>query len=645
MPQPSTWENAYKNIHGTYSPDYKPDTTPTDLYAGLVPQQTEADIYAKQLAEESKTAGGQVIDENKIRQDMTARFQSEIDALNRVYAEKRREETIRGIGRLGEVGAIGARRGLLGSDFGASQETAQVSENVAAQNAIEAERMRAESAILSKIEGMVAQETGKRETAKAAGSKDYLAYLRGEDTAKQENVSKTITNILSSKVEPSDTLYTEVSKRLGVTPELLKAEYQNQKANQEAAGLAAQTEAEKAAAELAYKQAQTGEILGKPAAEAAKNVAEQLKTAIAQGFEYVSTPAERDRLKSLGYSTQEINGKTYMKKPETEKPITQTVGKSLLQYDAKTGGWTNIYTAPDTVQDVKDLSVNEKISLAEKGYTIGADGEPVKITTPDAQKIEKAKNLLSSIEDLQSMDWGVAVGPLSSNLPSWMSGKVNAVRAKIDNVRSMLTLENMGLMKGVLSDADMKVITAASTALNASTDEASFDRELLKIKAVAQKAIRASAENASPQQGSTREQLQQEFPQATPKEIEDLYREEQQSFSKVDGDTKKAVASIKAIPENSQGGQCGRFVNQLTSLGVGDSYQSKMAKMDPKIKKAGPGMVFTMPYKDTGHVGIILSVNDGVATVKDSNYYNNSAPEKVKTHEIPVSKMTGFRMI
>lgn len=99
------------------------------------------------------------------------------------------------------------------------------------------------------------------------------------------------------------------------------------------------------------------------------------------------------------------------------------------------------------------------------------------------------------------------------------------------------------------------------------------------------------------------------------------------------------VNKLTSITNGVKGGQCGRFVNQLTGLGLGDSYKSKMSKMNPKIKSPKPGMVFVMPYKDTGHTGFILSVKNGIATVKDSNYSLN---QKVKTHQIPVSKMTGF---
>jgi len=116
------------------------------------------------------------------------------------------------------------------------------------------------------------------------------------------------------------------------------------------------------------------------------------------------------------------------------------------------------------------------------------------------------------------------------------------------------------------------------------------------------------------------------------------------SFSQVGGDTNTAtVKKVSSIKDGTTGGQCGHFVNKLTGLGVQDSYKSKLALVDKSIKQPQPGMVFVMPTNgDTseyGHVGIILSVNNGVATVKDSNW---NGDEKVTTHKIPVSKMTGF---
>jgi hypothetical protein len=66
--------------------------------------------------------GTQTINEDEIRQRTMDRFQAEIDAMNRYYAEKTQQELgvaqEAGRGRVGTRTAISARRGMLGGDFG-----------------------------------------------------------------------------------------------------------------------------------------------------------------------------------------------------------------------------------------------------------------------------------------------------------------------------------------------------------------------------------------------------------------------------------------------------------------------------------------------------------------------------------------------
>lgn len=123
-----------------------------------------------------------------------------------------------------------------------------------------------------------------------------------------------------------------------------------------------------------------------------------------------------------------------------------------------------------------------------------------------------------------------------------------------------------------------------------------------------------------------------------------------QSFSNVGGDTNKAaIQSVSSShPVGSSGGQCGRFVNKLTGLGVGDSYQSKMAKTDPSIGTANnpprSGDVFVMPYKNYGHIGFVESVipkSDGTydLVVLDSNW---GLDEKVQRHVLSSQQISGY---
>lgn len=116
----------------------------------------------------------------------------------------------------------------------------------------------------------------------------------------------------------------------------------------------------------------------------------------------------------------------------------------------------------------------------------------------------------------------------------------------------------------------------------------------------------------------------------------------------VNGSNAQKVSTLaSAKSPGSYGGQCGRFVNQHTGLGVGDSYASKMAKTNPSIKVPQPGDVFVTPYKSTGHIGFVKAVKplpDGSyeLTVLDSNYHLN---ERVDVHTINSRKVSGYARV
>jgi hypothetical protein len=56
--------------------------------------------------------------------------------------------------------------------------------------------------------------------------------------------------------------------------------------------------------------------------------------------------------------------------------------------------------------------------------------------------------------------------------------------AKLAELRAKLTLPRMEMMKGVLSDADMKVLRESAGALDPATGEAFFNKELDKVERV-----------------------------------------------------------------------------------------------------------------------------------------------------------------
>ena len=98
------------------------NTDPNTLRA-LQQRNTIGGQYGEYLQSQIKP-----LDEEAIRRQTIDRFQAEIDAMNRYYAEKTAGELAReqeaGRGRVGTRTAISARRGMLGGDFGdAARET------------------------------------------------------------------------------------------------------------------------------------------------------------------------------------------------------------------------------------------------------------------------------------------------------------------------------------------------------------------------------------------------------------------------------------------------------------------------------------------------------------------------------------------
>ena len=91
MPQgyyTNTPQSATQNIVPLTEP-----TTPADAYKGLIGQTGSEDynqFYSNWLAQQ-RAAAEAPIDEAAIRQKTLEQFQAEIDALNQLYAQKRKE--------------------------------------------------------------------------------------------------------------------------------------------------------------------------------------------------------------------------------------------------------------------------------------------------------------------------------------------------------------------------------------------------------------------------------------------------------------------------------------------------------------------------------------------------------------------------
>lgn len=340
------------------------------------------------------------------------------------------------------------------------------------------------------------------------------------------------------------------------------------------------------------------------------------------------------------------------------------VGDSL--YDTVSGEWIN---SPESTSDVEspwekvtyngiDYEVNK--NTGEKRNPILPESSLASTTATDSQ-ISTVTTALSGAKKFadaagrSSWKEAIAQGVFGATDYTNLEAYANTLRTNI------LTLQTDPAIKKFfgpqMSNADVQLMMSGGTILNPKLQgPKQFKEELQRIENAMN--ILAKSTLSSQEAKTAYDDYIKEG--AEPGEALQLTKEEfPQSFNtpvSAGSTNSKAFQIALAKPDGTKGGQCGRFVNQATGLGLGDSLKSKMDKMDPNITTPGPGMVFVMPvYKNgksdgIGHTGFIQStyINDKgeeMATVKDSNWYVKSAPETVSTHDIPVSKMTGFRQV
>jgi murein DD-endopeptidase MepM/ murein hydrolase activator NlpD len=451
---PITTEPTVKDAYGDY----------------LVTETPEEKSYRLEQERQQKLAEGLAIgevDEATIRANTEKQFQSEIDALNKVYAEKKRQLAVEGQGRIGSATSVQARRGLIGSDFGAAQTEKVNQYNNEIIGEVEAERAAAESNIRARARNAATIEYQSKLAAKQQGATAYLEFLKGAAERKANTVKQTVANMLSANVD-IDSLDSEgLAKDLGISVAELKRQYKEAKTNAESAA-------------------------AKAAQEGAFTLGEGQLRYDAQG-----------NLIAAGMDKQEDN--------------TKVVGGNLLERDAN-GNWRTIFTAP---KEGKELSISEQISLMEKGYTVDENGNITKKSmTLTPGQIEQASGIVTLadiIESHKGKNSAVGINPFSRGkvpvpLPfglgfqipygaDYYTGANADFIGKVQQLADQLTLAKLievkgqGATFGALSDSERAVIERAATPINQwkvtndrgevigyKIDQDSFDREIERLK-------------------------------------------------------------------------------------------------------------------------------------------------------------------
>jgi len=158
-----------------------------------------------------------------------------------------------------------------------------------------------------------------------------------------------------------------------------------------------------------------------------------------------------------------------------------TLGEGQTRYDAE----GNLIAGNPKAQDPsfmdKQLTPKEASDL----------GLPVGSTYADAakkqveDKVDATSDVVGLIDSIMNDNALSAItGPLGSKLPSLktLTGATGDLGRKIDRLANLITLENLDLMSGVLSETDIKILKEGGTLIDVSQRKGNFIEELERLQ-------------------------------------------------------------------------------------------------------------------------------------------------------------------
>lgn len=323
----------------------------------------------------------------------------------------------------------------------------------------------------------------------------------------------------------------QVGKARELTSNELAALSENQMATQ--AYLDTLTQDASAKYNIAEQQrAQVQDLIRQTGGKAGISYADTYESAVAKADSYIKKQekdakkeAYKDSLKqqllALGKNTKGLSTKELEKKlkkynknalAEAKKQADAEWSMKVAQFNKSMSSSAGSNNELSAVSSALKLNNNDWEAtanyLADKGYDVSSGSvidnelrrrnglDPITQQTAAQQTAElnrqveqenakktasKALSIVSTLQSSPAMK--AAVGPISSKIPTF-SGATADFESQFNSLKSLLTLENMGIMKGVLSESDMKVLQQASTALNLGMSQQGFKQELEKVKGV-----------------------------------------------------------------------------------------------------------------------------------------------------------------
>ena len=452
-------KKAAAMIGGTYEQGvgFIPSSKNTPASVGLV-STPSADDTALAAAEKEKTAAASMVPtpNESDRAAALAMFQAQIDALNNVRAEEKRKSVVLGQGRLGQGAAIQARRGLLGSDFGASQTGEINKANQEEQNAIDAKYNELVAAVYGKVNQASIDAANARVKAATEGADAKIAEIKG----RQERAKTAGTNAIAAFLQENGGDVTKLTdqniidwaNKLGLSTDTMVGIIKDAKASFDKSALETEKTKMGIAADraAANKPIEVGGYIYKPDANG----------------NYVNTGVKYDPKVS---GTGGVAG-TYV---AGENPVVDAWAERIQNGSAKI---TDIPAA--------QAALRNSVTVALQAMGNSLDGKP---TTTELGKgaLADAKALMAKFNERTGTN---AVGGSRFWGQGWLFSKMPGTDQydftnDFKSVKDKLSLEGVKYLKGQgsVSDAERALLAQAVTKLNLSQSESEFKSSLQTI--------------------------------------------------------------------------------------------------------------------------------------------------------------------
>lgn len=433
-----------------------PDGTPalgSDFDYALTPEQRAEASARRREQEHYDRESKQSLSRSSIMRDAMRAFQGEIDAVNSVYADKLKQAQLAGADRLGSDRAENFNAGAVNSSFGNASRERVLDFNRDTEGAIYNEKMQLISQINSAARAVGDKYYTEKKAAKEAGLESYLTSIKGSNEAKKAIAVDVASNIYRANLSPEKIdkkQLEEIAKNAGISVRSVEDSFREIVDAAEA-----QAEADKLAAEEAARDGQFNLSEGQARYDANGNlIASRSKTyAPSSGGGYGSSISSASGL---------------------------SVSPAAQSYiDRYNSGSATLDDIMKSIPGVGGQALRDEISMA-----IAAQ----KGTLPDfaKNKITEAQGLINELlldSKGKRSAVGSSFGKLIGDGSRGLQGKRVGFETKARQLAGILTLDNLGVLKGPLSDADREFIQVVSSGQNLNMSEADFDANLRRVLA------------------------------------------------------------------------------------------------------------------------------------------------------------------